>query len=160
MTHYPMSFDHILLTLCSSFRFSLLFFFFPYKTLQCSSVSSLVLELLHLFCYLALKHIEHWDQPVTLYIDARPREVFGKGLRSHSRQKQRKKKKKQKKKVERGNQAITSTVMVVSSVPQKREFSATERMDIHELSLLQRSTWSRQFPRMLCRLLKEWREDI
>lgn len=30
------------------------------------------------FCYLALKHTGLWDQPVTLYIDSRPRERIGK----------------------------------------------------------------------------------
>lgn len=30
------------------------------------------------FCFLALKHTGHWDQPVALYINTRPRETIGK----------------------------------------------------------------------------------
>lgn len=84
VTHYPIYFDHILyntvLQASSSLSprcFSLLFVF-PHKPLHSSSESSLVLEPSYLFCSLALKHTGLWDQPVTVYIDSRPRERIGK----------------------------------------------------------------------------------
>lgn len=85
--------DHILLTLCSSFQLCHLLFFtalFSSQTLCCSPVSSLVWEQPFLFCYLALKHTGHWDQPVTLCIYTRPRETIGKRtsgrLKKHTEQ--------------------------------------------------------------------------
>lgn len=90
VTHYPTSFDHILLTLCSSFKLSInpcfhssLFLtnlsLFPRKFLGARALS---------FWYVALKHTGHWNQPVTLYIETRPREMIGKRREGRLRKKQ------------------------------------------------------------------------
>lgn len=81
VTHYPISFDHILLTLCSSFQFFFTPFFTALFILTNPSLffcKFLGAEAVLSFCYLALKHTGLWDQPVTLYIDSRPRERIGK----------------------------------------------------------------------------------
>lgn len=80
VTPYPMSFDHVLLALCSSFSLSFTLFLtvlLTPQTLWCSPVSSLVLEQAQHFATKLLT-TQDIDHPVTLYIDTRARERTGK----------------------------------------------------------------------------------
>lgn len=70
---------------------------------------------------LALKHIGHWDQPVTLYIDTRPREKIGKRTMKHLQADL-----KNTEKRSLGELSHNLHFMVASGVPQQRDFLATE----------------------------------
>lgn len=72
------------LTLCSRFSpHCSTIAVIPSPAFYCSTVSSLVLGKPISLPYLVLKHRGHWDQPVTLYIDVRPREQIWKQTKKH-----------------------------------------------------------------------------